>query len=286
LLAAQQAGKSSHAESQPQKDRSNNSSSTGRVCQVGKSKETFSTTATANRSSKNQDSSEKKVADNNKDFIDRLIDPRIGACSQCGKGAGSCRRCGACTNRWYCGRECQRKDWPMHKQECQTLARLRARCQFSERIGAAYCSEDDDVVATITGKSCWIAAAAAPSRYRTCLLRRLFMGALPGSVFLQTWPTGGRNKTVPIPVYLIDSNNEVLTDVKELLAGYKKLLGRPLPDLAGVVDVAIRRNMLIDDFLALPVDPTDPPVIFRGLSLAARSLPTVYADAHAGRSRV
>ncbi|PAA58824.1 hypothetical protein BOX15_Mlig032808g1, partial [Macrostomum lignano] len=243
------------------KDRSNNSSSTGRVCQVGKSKETFSTTATANRSSKTK-IQVKKVADNNKDFIDRLIDPRIGACSQCGKGAGSCRRCGACTNRWYCGRECQRKDWPMHKQECQTLARLRARCQFSERIGAAYCSEDDDVVADDHGEElldcCGSSAFALPNMF----VGRLFMGALPGSVFLQTWPTGGRNKTVPIPVYLIDSNNEVLTDVKELLAGYKKLLGRPLPDLAGVVDVAIRRNMLIDDFLALPVDPTDPPVIF------------------------
>uniref|UniRef100_A0A1I8HHM3 Sep15_SelM domain-containing protein n=1 Tax=Macrostomum lignano TaxID=282301 RepID=A0A1I8HHM3_9PLAT len=116
----------------------------------------------------------------------------------------------------------------------QTLAGLRARrCQFSERIGAAYCSEDDDVVADDHGEElldcCGSSAFALPNMF----VGRLFMGALPGSVFLQTWPTGGRNKTVPIPVYLIDSNNEVLTDVKELLAGYKKLLGRPLPDLAG-----------------------------------------------------
>ena len=28
-------------------------------------------------------------------------------------------RCSRCTNIWYCGRECQRKDWKQHKKECQ-----------------------------------------------------------------------------------------------------------------------------------------------------------------------
>uniref|UniRef100_A0A1I8F8V7 DNA-directed RNA polymerase n=1 Tax=Macrostomum lignano TaxID=282301 RepID=A0A1I8F8V7_9PLAT len=174
------------------KDRSNNSSSTGRVC-------------------------------------------------QCGKGAGSCRRCGACHQRAGTAAEsasaktgqCTSKNarpWPA----APVASSL-------ERIGAAYCSEDDDVVADDHGEElldcCGSSAFALPNMF----VGRLFMGALPGSVFLQTWPTGGRNKTVPIPVYLIDSNNEAA-------------LWIPLILLYSEVSACV-----------------------------PASLPTVYADAHAGR---
>ncbi|KAI0704233.1 hypothetical protein C8T65DRAFT_830856 [Cerioporus squamosus] len=40
-------------------------------------------------------------------------------CSVCGKKAAS--RCAQCQSVWYCGAECQRADWPEHKQSCKSL---------------------------------------------------------------------------------------------------------------------------------------------------------------------
>ncbi|TFK80178.1 hypothetical protein K466DRAFT_592002 [Polyporus arcularius HHB13444] len=40
-------------------------------------------------------------------------------CSVCGKKGAS--RCAQCQTVWYCGAECQRADWPDHKQSCKSL---------------------------------------------------------------------------------------------------------------------------------------------------------------------
>ena len=44
-----------------------------------------------------------------------------GECEECGNG-GACQRC-PCREAFYCNAECQRKDWPTHKEHC--VAHLR-----------------------------------------------------------------------------------------------------------------------------------------------------------------
>ncbi len=40
-------------------------------------------------------------------------------CAACGKPGKTLSVCGACRNMRYCGRECQRKHWPVHKKSCK-----------------------------------------------------------------------------------------------------------------------------------------------------------------------
>ncbi|KAF9560651.1 hypothetical protein CPC08DRAFT_665197 [Agrocybe pediades] len=41
------------------------------------------------------------------------------SCSVCGKSEGvTIQQCSQCRNRKYCSRECQTKDWPTHKKDC------------------------------------------------------------------------------------------------------------------------------------------------------------------------
>ncbi len=41
-------------------------------------------------------------------------------CGRCGQEAS--KRCSRCRNEWYCGRECQVKDWTNHKPVCDIVA--------------------------------------------------------------------------------------------------------------------------------------------------------------------
>ena len=41
-------------------------------------------------------------------------------CAVCGEEAS--KRCGRCRNEWYCGRECQVKQWKKHKPVCDLVA--------------------------------------------------------------------------------------------------------------------------------------------------------------------
>ncbi|KAK3638447.1 hypothetical protein LTR56_013087 [Elasticomyces elasticus] len=44
-------------------------------------------------------------------------------CGVCGAGPDiSLSRCVQCKSVWYCGKECQRQDWKLHKIACKTLA--------------------------------------------------------------------------------------------------------------------------------------------------------------------
>ena len=42
-------------------------------------------------------------------------------CENCGEGAA--KRCSSCQTSWYCGRECQVKHWPKHKEPCKLIAK-------------------------------------------------------------------------------------------------------------------------------------------------------------------
>lgn len=43
---------------------------------------------------------------------------RAHSCNQCGESEAK-KRCTRCKNAWYCSKECQAKDWPAHKHNCQ-----------------------------------------------------------------------------------------------------------------------------------------------------------------------
>ena len=44
------------------------------------------------------------------------------SCAKCGKSTGSLHGCSQCHLVLYCGRECQRSDWPKHKLSCKLHA--------------------------------------------------------------------------------------------------------------------------------------------------------------------
>jgi hypothetical protein len=57
----------------------------------------------------------------------------LNPCGNC-KQAGAVHICARCRGAWYCGRECQKKAWKLHKQKChphavaaETLAAMEAR---------------------------------------------------------------------------------------------------------------------------------------------------------------
>lgn len=53
-----------------------------------------------------------------------LLGTKSLGCVECGK-KGADQRCSRCQFRWYCGSECQRKDWKRHKEECSTFCENR-----------------------------------------------------------------------------------------------------------------------------------------------------------------
>jgi hypothetical protein len=61
----------------------------------------------------------------------RRAEPRVQACASCMKTAeatpaGKLLSCTACRRVLYCGRECQKADWPAHKETCKRLQAARA----------------------------------------------------------------------------------------------------------------------------------------------------------------
>jgi hypothetical protein len=48
---------------------------------------------------------------------------RTAACMECGAADVKLKKCGACLQASWCGKECQTKAWPEHKKSCKVLAR-------------------------------------------------------------------------------------------------------------------------------------------------------------------
>jgi hypothetical protein len=46
-------------------------------------------------------------------------------CAVCGIPLADVKQCGGCRKVAYCSRECQRKHWPQHKEECRRLQAAR-----------------------------------------------------------------------------------------------------------------------------------------------------------------
>ncbi|KAK5709123.1 hypothetical protein LTR17_020057 [Elasticomyces elasticus] len=51
-------------------------------------------------------------------------------CGICGTNRGMLFKCGRCKSVMYCSKECQVKDWPLHKDVCKALARDRRDANF------------------------------------------------------------------------------------------------------------------------------------------------------------
>eukprot|EP00982_Pelagococcus_subviridis_P003587 26893-Pelagococcus_subviridis.AAC.12 len=45
---------------------------------------------------------------------------KVRTCGRCDARDVSWRACGGCRKTYYCGKECQRADWPSHKETCKT----------------------------------------------------------------------------------------------------------------------------------------------------------------------
>jgi len=45
-------------------------------------------------------------------------------CNFCLKRSDNLKKCGVCTQVWYCGVPCQKKDWKLHKVECKVMKRV------------------------------------------------------------------------------------------------------------------------------------------------------------------
>ena len=54
------------------------------------------------------------------------------ACGNCMKEADGLRRCTGCEFVRYCSKNCQVKDWPSHKQFCQSIQTLPSLRDFSD----------------------------------------------------------------------------------------------------------------------------------------------------------
>jgi hypothetical protein len=44
------------------------------------------------------------------------------ACAACGTGDATFMRCGRCRSTMYCSKDCQKDDWPRHKEECVAVS--------------------------------------------------------------------------------------------------------------------------------------------------------------------
>ena len=124
------------------------------------------------------------------------IAPRIGhtafECADCGRRA-SLERCARCLGAWYCGGECQRRDWATHKLACKKLApapsaaEAAAACSLLD--GARLlepASEKSEQEMTVLLFRAVLAAASRPppvsSLLKTLILRLLKNGASITSV--------------------------------------------------------------------------------------------------------
>jgi hypothetical protein len=50
----------------------------------------------------------------------KVSQPAIG-CALCGQNEGKLKMCQGCKSTYYCGKDCQKKDWKTHKKVCATL---------------------------------------------------------------------------------------------------------------------------------------------------------------------
>ncbi|KAK5680920.1 hypothetical protein LTS10_006678 [Elasticomyces elasticus] len=56
--------------------------------------------------------------------------PIMKVCGICGTNRGMLFKCGRCKSVMYCSKECQVKDWPLHKDVCKALGKVRLDPNF------------------------------------------------------------------------------------------------------------------------------------------------------------
>lgn len=73
----------------------------------------------------------KKFLNDNQDPNTPYVQHSTTHCAVCGKDVGV-RRCGECKYAFYCGQECQERDWPQHRKRCTGNMLRRGQLQATE----------------------------------------------------------------------------------------------------------------------------------------------------------
>lgn len=87
--------------------------------------DSYGTTSTGEKVTSLPENYEKKeeIPSKGDDFIrERLmksLEDYTNRCYNCNKVTKDIKACSGCKVTYYCSRECQKKDWSMHKRECK-----------------------------------------------------------------------------------------------------------------------------------------------------------------------
>merc|ERR1711953_774810 len=84
---------------------------------------------------------ENKVSEADKKEGEETQQMPTGDCAVCDKLAKSF--CSICKHVFYCSRDCQRKHWNTHKEDCKSLAKLPYRIERNEKLGRFLVSTTD-----------------------------------------------------------------------------------------------------------------------------------------------
>ena len=72
-------------------------------------------------------------------------------CFACGKSGHNLPKCGQCSQAYYCGADCQRKNWPKHKRSCKAAVAALARHAHRERLARVVREKDKEKKQQVEG---------------------------------------------------------------------------------------------------------------------------------------
>ena len=88
-------------------------------------------------------------------------------CESCGKDDKGNKRCTGCFMVWYCGQECQKKEWEKHKAECKETRKEYKSVMLAKDLSKFYGDENLGVrqaFSFLSGKHYEINSEAQPKK--------------------------------------------------------------------------------------------------------------------------
>lgn len=74
------------------------------------------------------------------EYVERTVLP----CFVCGDKKAKTFRCGNCLSNWYCTKECQKKDWKIHKEYCKAISEQIKSQKKGQHVHDENCNHDHD----------------------------------------------------------------------------------------------------------------------------------------------